>query len=178
MANYRRGSGDLPTPSTSPPRSFRKLQTGNWRSSAGPPPPPSPEWVVGRVVLLPNQLQVPTPLIVNKEVPGAPWDHPHVITKTWEEHGIKLVKVRTCTSFGGEGIAHKKAHHRHYFVEADKSQLTSESDAFGKQTYVNCSPGAEFTIEHDLLRIYHGKGKDAIQFSAAALVEFDKNEPF
>lgn len=122
--------------------------------------------------------RIPEDSVAYSQVKGEPWNHPQVITKTWEQDGVKFVKLRTCTSFHGEGIEAKKEHHRHYFVEADKSQLTCESDTFNKQTYVNCSPGAEFTIEFDHLTPWLGSAKDAIQFSPAALVSFNKNEPF
>lgn len=99
-----------------------------------------------------------------------------VITKAWEADGTKLVRVRTCTSFRGNGIAHKQQHHRHFFVEADKGHLTDDSDEFVKQTWVNCSPDSGLTIEFQHLCILSGKGKGDIQFNLDALHEFDKNE--
>ncbi|KZM20668.1 hypothetical protein ST47_g8170 [Ascochyta rabiei] len=135
------------------------------------------ECVVGRVVLLPGQQLIPTTSVVHRQAQGKPWEHPQVITKTWVDgNGVRLVKLRTCTSFGGEGITRKKEHQRHYFVEAEESQLTRESDTFTKQTYVNCSPGAEFTAEFEHLALWPGSAKNAIQFSPAAVVGFNKCE--
>ncbi|KAJ4354736.1 hypothetical protein N0V95_003578 [Ascochyta clinopodiicola] len=137
------------------------------------------ECVVGRVVLLPGQQLIPTTSVVHSQARSSPWDHPQVITKTWDdENGVRFVKLRTCTSFGGEGIARKKEHQRHYFVEADGSQLTHESDTFSKQTYVNCSPGAELTIEFEHLASWPGSARNPIQFSPAAVVGFDKCEHY
>lgn len=136
------------------------------------------ECVVGRVVHLPSKHLIPAESVVHEEAAGSPWDHPQVITKTWVDgDGVEFVKLRSCTSFHGHGIEHKKVEHRHYFTEADKSQLTPESDVFCKQTYVNCSPGAEMTIEFQHLIPWSGARKEAIQFSAAALATFNRCEP-
>lgn len=107
---------------------------------------------------------------------GSPWNHPVVITQTWEERGVKFVSLRMCTSWGGEGIARKQERHRHYYVEADKSHLIDGSDEFFKQTWVNCSPGSDLTIEFEHLHFHTGKGKGDIQFSHDALDEFNKHE--
>jgi hypothetical protein len=100
---------------------------------------------------------------------GSPWNHPHVITSTWVAAGTKFVTLRTCTSFGGQGLGAKKAHHQHYFLEADESQLTAMSGKFNKQTYVNCSPGHEFTIEFQYLQPWPGSNNKVVQFSEAAV---------
>lgn len=130
------------------------------------------------MVRLPAEALVPTDSVAHKQLAlaGNPWDHPQVITKTWMENGVELISLRPCTSFGGQGIAAKKEEHQHYFTEADASQLTSESDAFNKQTYVNCSPGAEFDIEFCHVTVWPGVGKNAIQFSPAALGTFNRCE--
>ncbi|KAJ8117120.1 hypothetical protein OPT61_g1591 [Boeremia exigua] len=163
-----------PSPPPSPPRRQRAL-TGDWRSSATTRPT-CPEWIAGRVVLLPAESQVPASSIVHGEVSGAPWNHPAVITQTLEANGTKLVKLRICTSFGGQGLARKQERHHRYFVEADKTHLTADSDEFFKKTWVNCSPGSEITIELEHLGVQTGKYKGDIQFSQAALDEFHKNE--
>ncbi|KAF9693824.1 hypothetical protein EKO04_008500 [Ascochyta lentis] len=133
------------------------------------------ECVVGRVVSLPSQQSIPATSVVHKEAKGKPWEHPQVITETWQdENGVIFVKILTCTSFGGEGIVRKKEHHRRYFVEAKECQLACGSDASNKQTYVNCSPGADFTVEFEHLAPWPGSARGAIQFSPAALVDFEK----
>ncbi|KAH6639743.1 hypothetical protein C7974DRAFT_373939 [Boeremia exigua] len=180
-ATWLRGSGALPTPptpslppSSQPPQQPRAL-AGNWRSGTTTKPPAA-DWIVGRVVMLPAEEQLPASSIARTYELGNPWNHPAVITERWVASGVKFVKVRTCTTFGGRGINHKQAHHHRYFVEGDKGHLTDDSDEFVKQTYVNCSPDNELTIEHEHLHRYIAKGKGDIQFSPAALVEFNKNE--
>lgn len=104
---------------------------------------------------------------------GNPWNHPVVVTKTWESNGEKLVKIRSCTSWGGQGIGRKQAKHHHFYVEADESQLAFASGKFDKPTWVNCSPDHELTIEFEHLQLWTGK---AIQFRQSALDSFNKNE--
>ncbi|KAJ4994254.1 hypothetical protein SVAN01_00083 [Stagonosporopsis vannaccii] len=182
---WRRGSGALPAPTTSPSSSSatsspplrHRALTGDWRRGAASKPF-NPDYVVGRVVLLPSDEQVPATSIARRDVQGAPWNHPAVITKVWEANGTKLVRIRTCTSFRGNGIAHKQHHHHRYFVEASRGQLTDESDEFVKQTWVNCSPDSGLTIEAQHLCIYTGKGKGGVQFDLDALLEFNRNERF
>jgi hypothetical protein len=186
---WRRSTGGLPTPPPSPPNSRpssqHSPQTGldlwDQMGTARKGGLPAPmrvgarqmvlECVPGRVCLLPDLQQIPTTSVVHsRQDLGSPWSHPHVITRTWvDEDGVELVGLRTCTSFGGQGVKARKEEHRHYFLEAGESQLATTSGKFAKQTYVNCSPGHEFVIEFQHLVPWPSTSKNAIQFNDAAL---------
>ena len=137
------------------------------------------ECKVGRVIRMPDESDL-SPTTIRRDITGDPWLHPAVITKIWEDKGVKLVKLRACTSFTNRGgIGGKAEWHHHYFVKATPDQLTSESDVFRKQCWVNCSPGQESTIEYGALREWTGNKRwGAIQFNEAALDSFNKNEPW
>lgn len=155
----------------SPPSDQRRAFESQWREAAGKKP--ANDWVVGRVVLLPFEDQVPDTSIARQKACGDPWYHPAVITEKWEVNGEKFVTIRTCTSFGGQGIEHRHGHLRHHYIEVDASQLAEGSDEFPRQTFVNCSPriGSSFSIEYDMLVTCTGKSRDTIQFSDAAMNE-------
>ncbi|KAF1928691.1 uncharacterized protein M421DRAFT_5147 [Didymella exigua CBS 183.55] len=178
-SSWGRTSTD-PTPCTTSysPAASKAGQSRNWRANAGPlppPPPPRPECIPGRVVKLPEEQEVPVISRVHKDAAsfGQPWNHPFVITEEWrDENGVRLAKIRCCTSWGGQGIVAKQWYHRRYFVVAD--QTTLASGKFDRPTYVNCSPGQELTIEFEYLQLWAGK---PIQFQQRALDSFNKNEP-
>ncbi|KAF3052413.1 hypothetical protein E8E11_004030 [Didymella keratinophila] len=172
--------GRTPT-ATTPPRlasswpPSRGLAAANWRTGGPPPPPPGPECIVGRVVRLPEKSEVPATSCAHQQLDlhGQPWNHPAVITGVSEGPlGEQLVTFRLCTSFGGQGLIAKEWYHHQYFVPAD--QTTLDSGSFGKagKTFVNCSPGHEYTIEFKYLQLWTGD----IQFSQKALESFNKNE--
>lgn len=163
----------LPRTASNWPPSW-SLAAANWRTDSPPPPPPAPQCILGRVVKLPEKSEVPATSCAYEKLDlhGQPWNHPVVITGISQDpSGEQLVKFRPCTSFGGQGLAAKKQHHRQYFVKAD--QIILDWGSFTKQTAVNCFPGHEYTIEFKHLQLWTGEP----QFSQAALVSFNKNEP-
>ncbi|KAJ4378468.1 hypothetical protein N0V86_006172 [Didymella sp. IMI 355093] len=165
-------------PASSSPPSSRSLTSDNWRAGAGPQRLERVlECVLGRVFKLPEQSEVPVTSRFHQAVVGhgQPWDHPVVITRKWKDllSGEWLVKFRYCTSWGGRGLAAAKPEHQHrYYVVAD--QTTLAFGKFAKDTYVNCSPGQELTIEFKHLQAW--TRKEPIQFSQEALDSFNKNE--
>lgn len=160
--------------SSSPPS--RGLISANWRTGVPPQgPPPGPECIVGRVVKLPEKSEIPISSRAHQQLDlhGQPWNHPVVITsESKDPWGEQLVTFRLCTSFGGQGLNAKKAYHHHYFVVADETTLESGRFAKGDNTFVNCSPSAEFTIEFKYLQLWAG----TIQFTQVALGSFNMNE--
>lgn len=128
------------------------------------------------MVKLPEKSQVPVTSCAYQQLDlhGQPWNHPVVITGEKKDPwtGEQLVTFRLCTSFGGQGLNAKKAYHHHYFVVADETTLDSGRFAKGDKTFVNCSPGSEFTIEFKHLQLWTG----TIQFSQEALGSFNMNE--